>query len=185
MSGEPVRWRTFGEREIYSDPELWLVQVDVELPSYERVWEPVVRLHRTALLALVDAQDRVLLVRRHRFVAGRLGWELPGGLVDEGEEPLEAALRQVEDAAGYRPGRVEHLITFRPMAETVDSEHVVFAGRDPVRAGDPVVASAIARPEWVPLGSVLGLIGAGEIWSSGTLVGLLRLLTPSGKADPG
>jgi ADP-ribose pyrophosphatase YjhB (NUDIX family) len=185
MSGEPVRLRTFGEREIYSDPELWLGQVDVELPSRERVWEPVVRLHRVAMLALVDVQDRALLVRRHRLVAGRAGWELPGGLVDAGEEPLEAALRQVEDTAGYRPGRVEHLITFRPMAETVDSEHFVFAGRDPVRAGEPVVSSAMARVEWVPLGSILELIAAGEIWSSGTLVGLLRLLASSGRADSG
>lgn len=153
MSGEPSRLRTFGEQEIYGNPELWLGQVDVELPGHERVWEPVVRLHR--------------------FVADRPGWELPGGLVDEGEEPQGAALRQVEDTAGYRPGRVEQLIRFRPMAETVDTEHVVFAGHDPAHAGDPVVPSAIARVEWVPLGSVLALTGAGEIWSSGTLVGLL------------
>ena len=30
--------------------------------------------------------------------------------------------------------------------------------------------------EWVPLASVPGLIAAGEIWNSGTLVALLRLL---------
>lgn len=183
MGGEPVQLRTFGEWEIYSEPELWLGQVDVELPGYERAWEPVVRLHRTAMLALVNAQDRVLLMRRHRFVADRPGWELPGGLVNEGEEPQEAALRQVEDTAGYRPGRVENLITFWPMVETVDTEHVVFAGRDPARASDPVVSSAMAWAERVPLGSVLALIGAGEIWSSGTLVGLLRLLASNGKAD--
>jgi hypothetical protein len=105
MSGEPGRWRTFGEREIYDSPELWLGQVDVELPGGERIWEHVVRLHQVAMLALVDAQSRVLLVRRHRFLAGRLGWELPGGLVDEGEDWAEAALREVEDT-GYRPVRL-------------------------------------------------------------------------------
>jgi 8-oxo-dGDP phosphatase len=153
MSGEPGRWRTFGEREIYDSPELWLGQVDLELPGGERIWEHVVRLHQVAMLALVDEQSRVLLVRRHRFLAGRLGWELPGGLVDEGEDWAEAALREVEDT-GYRPGRVEHLITFRPMAEIVDCEHVVYVGRDPERVGDPAEASEVARLEWVPLGSI-------------------------------
>ncbi|HEX9536684.1 MAG TPA: NUDIX hydrolase [Streptosporangiaceae bacterium] len=172
----------FGEREIYDSPELWLGQVDVELPGGERIWEHVVRLHQVAMLALVDKQSRVLLVRRHRFLAGRSGRELPGGLVDEGEDPGEAALREMEDTAGYRPGRVEHLITFRPMAETVDCEHVVYVGRDPERVGDPAEASEVARLEWVPLGPVSGLIAAGEIWNAGTLVGLLRLLTMDGPA---
>jgi len=54
MGGEPERWRTFGAREIYQSPELWLGQIDVELPGGERVWEHVVRLHQTALMALLD-----------------------------------------------------------------------------------------------------------------------------------
>ena len=32
--------------------------------------------------------------------------------------------------------------------------------------------------EWVPLASVPGLIDAGEIWNSGSLVALMRLLMP-------
>jgi len=177
MSGEPGRWRTFGSREIYQSPELWLGQVDVQLPDGERVWEPVVRLHQAALMALVDDQRRVLLVRRHRFVPDLWGWELPGGLVDEDEEPADAALREVEDTTGYRAGGVEHLVTFRPLPETVDCEHVAFVGRDPERVGEAVGAGNVARVEWVPFGAVPGLIAAGEIWHGGTLVALLPLLT--------
>jgi 8-oxo-dGDP phosphatase len=104
------------------------------------------------------------------------GWELTGGLVDLGEDPADAAVRVVEDSAGYRPGRVEHLITFRPMAETVDCEHDVFVGRDPHLVGDPVDTAGVAHAEWVPLASVPELVTAGQVWSSGTLVALLWLL---------
>jgi hypothetical protein len=68
------------------------------------------------------------------------------------------------------------------MSETVDCEHVVYVGRDPERAGDPVDGPEVARPEWFPLGSVPGLIEAGQIWNAGTLVGLLRLLAMEGPA---
>ena len=179
MSGEPGRWRTFGEREIYGSPAVWLGQVDVELAGGERVWHPVVRLHRAAVMALVDEQSRVLLVWRHQLVPDRWGWEVPGGLVDEGEEPAEAAQREMEEQTGYRAGRVEHLITFQPVPGSVDAEQAAFAGREPERVGEP---AEVSRVEWVPLRSVPALIGEGQIWNAGSLVALLRLLTMDGPA---
>lgn len=111
----------------------------------------------------------------------RWGWEVPGGPVDEGEDPPLAAVRELEDSTGYRAGRFGHLITFQPMAGQVDAEHVVFVGQDPARVGEPV-AGEVGRPEWVPMGSVPGLIAAAEVWNAGSLVALLRLLTMNGQA---
>ena len=167
---------------MYASPELWVGQVDVELPGGERVWEHVVRLHRAAFVAVLDGQSRVLLVRRHRVAAGTWGWELPGGLVDDEEDPSAAALRELEDTTGYRPGRVEHLISFRPLAETVDCKHSVFVGREPGWAEGATGAVDVDQAEWVPLTSVPGVIGGGRIWHVGTLVGLMRLLTMDGQA---
>ena len=170
------RWKTFGERVIYDNPWVWLGQVDVELPDGERFWHHVVRLHRAAVIVLVDDQKRVLLMWRHRFVQDRWGWELPGGLIDEGEEPSETAARELEEETGYRAGRVEHLVTFQPMVGMVDSEHIVFVGRIPEKIGGPTDVSEVARMEWVPLASVPQLVAEGKIWSAGTLVGLLQLI---------
>jgi 8-oxo-dGTP pyrophosphatase MutT (NUDIX family) len=180
MSGEPGGWRTFEERALYDNPAVWLGQVDVELPGGERVWHHVVRLHRAAVIALLDDERRVLLLRRHRLVQDRSGWELPGGLIDEDEEPVEAVARELEEQAGYRAGRVEHLITFQPMAGVVDAEHLVFAGRDPERIGEPTGTNGAGRMNWVPLSTVPRLIAAGEIWNAGSLVALLWLLTQDG-----
>jgi ADP-ribose pyrophosphatase YjhB (NUDIX family) len=182
MSDEPVSWRTFGARGIYETPELWVGQIDVELPGGERVWEPVVRLHQSAFTAALDGQQRVLLVRRYRFVAGESGWELPGGVVDEEEDPAAAAARELEDMTGFRVGRTEELIRFRPLAETVDCEHVAFVGREPERVREPVPGGALA--EWVSLGLVPGLIAEGQIWHAATLVALLQLLPMDGIGVP-
>jgi 8-oxo-dGDP phosphatase len=169
------RWRTFGERTIYGDPWVWLGQVDVQIPGSDRFWHNVVRLRRAAVMALVDGSDRVLLLWRHRFVADRWGWELPGGLIDAGEDPEETAKRELAEETGYRAGRVERLVTFQPMVGTIDSEHVVFVGRDPEKIAEPVELSESDRIEWVARASVPGLIAAGQIWNAGTLIGLLGL----------
>jgi 8-oxo-dGTP pyrophosphatase MutT (NUDIX family) len=177
MDDKRSRWKTFGERTIYDNPWVWLGQVDVELPGGERFWHHVVRLQRAAAIVLLDERDRALLMWRHRFVQDRWGWELPGGLIDEGEEPAEALQRELEEETGYRAGRVEHLVTFQPMVGMVDSEHVMFVGRDPEKIGEPTETNEADKIEWVRLSSVPGLIASGQIWNAGTLVSLLRVLT--------
>ncbi|MGH3157170.1 MAG: NUDIX hydrolase [Streptosporangiaceae bacterium] len=170
------RWKTFGERAIYESPWVWLGQVDVELPDGERFWHHVVRLPRAAMMVLLDDQDRALLLWRHRFAQDRWGWGLPGGLIDEGEDPAETAKRELEEETGYRAGRVEHLVTFQPRVGMVDSEHAVFVGREPEKIGEATEVNEVDRMEWVPLSSVPGLIASGDVWNAGVLVALLHLL---------
>jgi 8-oxo-dGTP pyrophosphatase MutT (NUDIX family) len=176
MHGEHGRWRTFGDRAIYESPEVWLGQVDVGLPSRERIWHHVVRLHRAVAVVLLDDPGRVLLTRRHRFIQDRWGWELPGGLVDEDEEPRDAAVRELEEQTGYRAAQLEPLVTFEAAAEIADAERVVFVGRDAQRVGEPVRSEGIERVEWFPIESVPELIAEGQIWNAASAVGLLSLL---------
>lgn len=64
-----------------------------------------------AVTAVLDDQDRVLMMWRYRFVPQQFGWELPGGIVDPGEEPLDTALREVVEETGWRPKTLEHVVS--------------------------------------------------------------------------
>jgi 8-oxo-dGTP diphosphatase len=63
-------------------------------------------------LAIVLRDGKVLVARR---AAGRhLGgaWEFPGGKVEAGEEPEDAARRELHEEAGLEAGVLEPLIVF-------------------------------------------------------------------------
>jgi 8-oxo-dGTP pyrophosphatase MutT (NUDIX family) len=52
----------------------------------------------------VFAQDdlgRILIVRQYRYAAGAFCAELPGGVIDEGESPLESARRELLEETGH------------------------------------------------------------------------------------
>ena len=53
---------------------------------------------RGTMVAVTDEAGRVLLVR-HTY-GDRARWELPGGWVQHGEEPAEAARREVHEEVG-------------------------------------------------------------------------------------
>ncbi len=177
---EPSRWRIHGERLVYDNRWVQLVLVDVQPPGVERFEHHVVRLHRVAIAAVLDDADRVLMLQRYRFVPDTIGWELPGGIVEPGEEPIKTAAREVEEETGWRPSHLEHVVTFEPMIGMVASPHEVFVGRGATQVGEPDGGEESGRVDWIPLGDVREMIRGGYLAGSGTLVALLHILAFGG-----
>lgn len=176
----PDMWNVHGERVIYDNEWVTVGLADISQPSGERFEHHTVTLPAAAMTVVLDDDGRnVLLSWRHRFVPDLWNWELPGGLLDDGEAPAETAAREVEEETGYRPRSIEHLVTFEPMAGTVRSAHHVFLARGAEQVADPTELNE-GTFRWVPLIDVPGLIATGKVGNSGALVGLLHVLALSG-----
>ncbi|UNO42446.1 NUDIX domain-containing protein [Streptomyces sp. MST-110588] len=174
-------WRIHGARDLYDNHWVKLQLWDVEPPGMQRFEHHVVRLHHVAITAVLDDQDRVLMMWRYRFVPQKFGWELPGGIVDEGENPSTTALREVEEETGWRPKSVKHVVTYQPMVGMVDSPHEIFVAHGAEQVGSPTDLEEAGHIEWVPLADIPGLMARGELLGSGTLVALLHILANRGK----
>ncbi|MFF9361610.1 NUDIX domain-containing protein [Streptomyces griseoluteus] len=177
-------WRIHGERDLYDNRWVKLQLWDVEPPGVERFEHHVVKLQHVAITAVIDGHDRVLMMWRYRFVPGRFGWELPGGIVDEGETPTDAALREVVEETGWRPSALEHVVTYQPMVGMVDSPHEIFISHGAEKIGEPSDLEEAAHIEWVPLSDVPALMARGELLGSGTLVALLHILANQKRPGP-
>ena len=54
----------------------------------------------------ITENNEVILVNQHRFGTGQLTLEIPGGMVDEGEEPMAAAIRELSEETGYTSSEI-------------------------------------------------------------------------------
>jgi 8-oxo-dGTP pyrophosphatase MutT (NUDIX family) len=144
-----MRWIVHGERTLYSSPWVGLRLADVEIPGGERFDHHVVRVPREAAGCVVHDPERgVLLLWRHRFITDTWGWEIPAGATDDGESPAEAAAREVHEETGWRPGPVEHLVTYQPSNGLSDQRFHVFLARGAEHEGDPVDFGEAERIAW-------------------------------------
>ncbi|MEU9114792.1 NUDIX hydrolase [Streptomyces sp. NPDC048483] len=171
-----MQWKTYGERQIYTNPWVNLCLIDVEQPDGRRWEHHVVRLRHLAVAAVVNDQREVLMMWRHRFITDSWAWELPMGLIEEGESPETAAAREVEEETGWRPGPMKPLIYAEPANGITDSQHYVFRADGAAHIGEPTEKNESDRIEWIPLDRVRAMIDRREIVSSGSLVGLLYVL---------
>lgn len=171
-------WRTFGERLLYDNRWVRLGLVDVEAPNGER-WEyHVVHLGRIAIALIVNDADEVLMLWRYRFPTQQWGYELLGGLVDEGEEAAATAAREAAEESGWQPvGEPEKLISFEPLPGQATAPIDVYLWRQAKQIGEPTDTEETGRVEWVPLSRVIELAQRQELLGSGTLVALFYYLT--------
>ena len=177
MADEHGSWKTFGERLVYDNRWVKVGLTDVEAPNGERWDYHVVHLARIAIALIVNDRDEALMLWRYRFATEQWGYELLGGMVDDGDDSANTAAREAAEESGWRPvGEPEHLVSFEPLPGQVTAPVDVYLWRDAEHIGDPTDTEEVGRIEWVPLSRVNELAQRQELLGSGTLVSLLYYL---------
>jgi len=84
--------------------------LEMELLQYidgkgvERKWEAVKRVNSNGVVVMivtVAETQELVLVRQFRPPLGTFNIEFPAGLIDDGESPQEAAIRELKEETGY------------------------------------------------------------------------------------
>ena len=175
MAVSKWRWRVKDEQDLDGHGRGSIQRVEVELPDGTTFEQHVMKLPEAVVVAAVNASDEVLLLRRHRFIVDRMVWELPGGYIDEGEQPEAAAKRELLEETGFEAATVEHLVSFQPMAGSADAVNHVYLAVTPRESEAERDVNEAGETAWVPLAEVPALVKSGEIVGAGSVVALAEL----------
>jgi len=86
--------------------------IDVTLERWGEHEREIVEHPGSVAVVAVDREGRVTLVRQPREPARKKLLELPAGTLEEGEEPLATARRELEEETGQRGGEWRELAAF-------------------------------------------------------------------------
>ncbi|MFI5614679.1 NUDIX hydrolase [Amycolatopsis sp. NPDC051903] len=176
LQGPGSPWQVGRVRPVLDSPWLRVGLADVTKPSGQFEEHYMVWLPPAAVVVVLDEPgEHVLLGWRHRFVPDVWGYEIPGGLIEDGEAPAATARRELLEETGFRARGLRHLVTFEPAVGIARNPHHVFLARGAEQVDEPTECDEGVFG-WVPMAQVPALIAAGKITNSGTLVGLLYVL---------
>ncbi len=102
-------WKTLGREYLYRNPWCAFRVDEARLPSGMEIEYGVLECIEFASVVAVTDEGNVVLVRQWRQPVGDFTLELPSGGVEAGEDPIEAAKRELREETGYRAEGLEHL----------------------------------------------------------------------------
>jgi ADP-ribose pyrophosphatase len=118
-------------RERLYDGRLVHLRVDrIRLPSGRETTREVIEHPGASVILPVTRDGRIWFVRQTRYAIDRELLELPAGLIDPGETPLETARRELREEVGLVPGTIEEIASLVPSAGYSNEEVHVFLARD-------------------------------------------------------
>ena len=161
------------EREIYSGKVVKLRLKYVVGADGRRHLREIVEHVPGAAVVAVDHAGQVLLVRQPRPAVGASLLELPAGLVDPGETPIETARRELEEETGFVADRLEPLVAFYTSPGFTDELLHVFAAsglHETATRHDDEEEIELVR---LPLEAAIERVMRGEISDAKTVTGLL------------
>ena len=118
---------------------------------------------------LVFRDNCVLLTRQYRLLINKLSYEVPGGKVNSGESPEEAAKRECFEETGVHCSALKPLITYDPDLEYTRNHTHVFYTHDVKNARIQISD----KYKWLPYNDCLEMIEQGIITDSLSIITLL------------
>ena len=147
----------------------------VKLPNNELLALEIVRHPGGAVVAAMDEQQQICLIRQFRHAANGWIWEFPAGLLEPYEDPESAAFRELKEETGCT---VSELISLGSTLTTpgfcTERLHLFLAMKAKKGEASPEQHEFI-ETHWLPLDTINRMAIEGDIDDAKTIVTLYRL----------
>jgi 8-oxo-dGTP pyrophosphatase MutT (NUDIX family) len=165
MSRPPVPWQVLAQKTLLERRWISVREDHVRLSNGHEIEEfhVISAPSWTGVLAITE-RDEVVLVRQYRHGIAGESLELPAGVIEAGEEPLEAAKRELVEETGYVADRWEPIVSVatEPSRHTVRAHFYAAFGARAVATRAPDASEEI-EVVTVPKSALVDLVLRGDI----------------------
>lgn len=147
----------------------------VEFPGGGHTFFDIVKHPGGAVIAAINEQDEICLLKQWRHAIQKFIWEVPAGCLEPGEPPLLTAQRELEEEAGVLAKEWKDLGSICSSPGFSNEILYLFEARDLSQGILKLDDAEQLEAHWLPLDKAYEMCGDGSIIDAKTLACLFKL----------
>ena len=163
---------TISTKEIYKGKVFDVLEAEIRDGDTEYKRE-IVKHGGSAVIIPVFDDKKVALVRQYRHAAGKYLLEIPAGTLEDGEDALKGAKRELEEEIGVTAAKIEKLSEFYVSPGFLTEKMFLFMATDLTETAQNLEDDEILSIEKLTFPEAFEKIKNGEIEDAKTIVGLI------------
>ena len=170
----PIKpWKIIGSS--YLRPRFRVDQC--ELPS-GKPFEPIVFEFRSwAIVIALTKEQEVVLIRQYRHGIQGVVWEFPGGVVEDGEDPLDGVRRELLEETGYSVSKLIEVGKYYPNPALQTNSMYCFLAFDAEKVSEQTLDEVEEiEVQLLPLTELVAIAKRGEFSNGLQVAGLFYAL---------
>ncbi|QDS91999.1 ADP-ribose pyrophosphatase [Roseimaritima multifibrata] len=158
---------------VYSCARFTVHEVPVTLPSGEQVIKPIIRQNGAVVIVPELPDGRIVMIRNYRYSLGKTLLELPAGTMEPNEDPLETAVRELQEETGYVAGSIKAVQPFYAAPGNCNEQMHLFIARDLTQGPPKRELGEQIENEILDWETIAELLQANQIEDAKTLIGVM------------
>lgn len=148
----------------------------VELENQKYAKREIVEHKSASAILALNENNEILLVRQYRKAVEDFIYELPAGILNIAEEPIECALRELKEETGYNAEKIKQIYEFYTSPGFTNEKCFLFLAEGLTFSSTKFDEDECIETITVNKEEAIKMIETGKIVDSKTLIGMLHWL---------
>jgi ADP-ribose pyrophosphatase len=165
--------KTISSELVYEGSRITVRRDVVSLPDGSTAQRDIVEHPNAVSIVAVDSDNNVVLVRQYRRAPKLFLLEVPAGVMDPSEEPVEAAQRELREETGLAADKLDFLGDFYNAPGILTERMYAFLATGLTEDALPPDEDEDIEVERVPLAKAMEMARSGDLNDAKSIVSLL------------
>lgn len=146
----------------------------VELDNQKYTKREIVEHRNVAAILAINEEDEMLLVKQFRKAVEDFLYEIPAGILNIAEVPVEGAIRELKEETGYEAKKVKQICEFYSSPGFTNEKIYLFKAEDLLYTSTNFDEDECIETITVSKDDAIKMLETGRILDSKTIIGVLH-----------
>lgn len=165
--------KTIKVDNLYEGKILSLRVETVEMPDKKYSKREIVDHTKGVGIIAFDGEDSLYFVRQYRKAIGEMTLEIPAGLVESNEKPIDTAKRELQEEIGFNPIDIEYLFDMHASPGFTNDKLSFFVAKDLEESKLSEDDDEFIEKKSIKIEDAYNMVINGEITDAKTIIGIM------------